>query len=1311
MKNKTLFYSLFIFIISVYFAMSFSCRAFASDNSLITMIQDYSVNSNFSNRLIVETSENIDCEGTVAFVRDDNVYYLQYATEEETREAYEYYNSLSYVEAVAYDVTLKEDSTLNGELYFYTWGAEKIGADTYNEYLRSNIGEDNTNDIIIAVLDSGIDTDHPWFANRIESGGINFSSSTSSTSYAYEDVRGHGTHASGIIVDLTLSNVKILPVKVLNDEGEGATSSILKGIEYVIDLKKDGKNIVAMNMSFGADGISVNSYWHQKYTTAIEEAYNLGILSIISSGNDGVDCSTYLPANVSKGITIGAVEKSGNTVVRSYYSNYGRYVDYTAPGTYIYSAQVGGGVIDKSGTSMAAPHVTGVVALLKSDSIINYSNSEIESILREKVIDLGSGGFDNYYGYGMINIKDVGVEKIDDVNFSVTNLSHSKAFELELTSNEPNALIYYTLDGSEPTSDNGILYTSKIYISSSKTVKAKAYVFKNGHISKCSDIKSYTYAFSYSITVTTYGSGSADAQGESWYEEGTSKKIMFYPNFDSYISELKIDGVKLTENEIALALLNGYEFKNISSNHTIEVIFQKKIYTITSSSEGSGDISPKGSVTIEHGNNQKYLLVFSEGSYVEELLIDGIKQSRDIIEDAMENGYFFDNVDAHHTIHVIYKIIKHNIIVYKEGLSSGILSDIIIVDYGDNKTYLFDQYEGYHIKQIKINGNTLSYEEMTAAIRRGYIFYNIKNDYTLNIKYEIAVYTIVSSSKGMAGISPNGEVKVTYNSSQKYEFRVISGYYISQILVDGMALDDNELKTAITNGYTFTDIKSDHTIEVEAKLITYKLNVSVSGSGLVTPSGSVLEYKEGTTKTLRFTPSIGSYLDKIIIDEEEFSKQELLDAIENGYTFENLSSDHDIQVVFKVYTYKIESKSNDFGTITPNGETIVEYGQDQTYQFIANPGYHIKELIIDGQTINQAITNSYTFDNVQNDHTIEVIYEINKYTITSSVEGEGSITPLGEKQLNYGESQTYNLSITEGYYVDKIIIDNFMITDNEIQNIINNGYIFSNIFNNHTIHVSYKIKTFNITKEVVGTGSVTIENNGQVNYGGSLKLNIEDAEGFVLSQFYIDNQLVDLKYEYLFENVKENHSVKVVFVELFVFDIAIESGGNVTTQQKTTKGEDVTYYFSPKEGYFIKNVYIDGVDCGSISQYTFYSIDKAHSIQVIYEIKVYEIIVRTIGNGYATSEKDLKKVEYGDTRVINLKPDEKHEVNYVLVNEKDFEFKDGKVYLEKITSDLEVVISFKEKGTSPIILYGVIGIGCISLLLILLKFRKLRRTY
>ena len=124
---------------------------------------------------------------------------------------------------------------LNDVFSYKSWGAEKMGVPEYSQYLldivEADNGYDELEEIVVAVLDTGIDTDHPWFTNRFlydKNGkilGMDYTADDTNVNateeYAFEDDQGHGTHCAGIICDMTLPNVKILPIKILYADEEG----------------------------------------------------------------------------------------------------------------------------------------------------------------------------------------------------------------------------------------------------------------------------------------------------------------------------------------------------------------------------------------------------------------------------------------------------------------------------------------------------------------------------------------------------------------------------------------------------------------------------------------------------------------------------------------------------------------------------------------------------------------------------------------------------------------------------------------------------------------------------------------------------------------------------------------------------------------------------------------------------------------------------------------------------------------------------------------------------------------------------------
>lgn len=265
---------------------------------------------------------------------------------------------------------------------------------------------------VVAVIDSGASLNHPdlranLWRNRKERAGNNRDDDGNGCVddiYGCDfvnrdgdpfDDNGHGTHVSGIVAAVGDNGIgvagvaytsRILPVKVLDEGGGGFISTVIKGIDYVTSLKRRGVPIVAINLSLGG---STNSSALQR---AIERARNYDILVIAAAGNESSnnDTSPLYPANLPLDniLSVAAVNSSG---VLSSFSNYGvSSVHLTAPGSSILSLGSSGYRV-LSGTSMAAPHVAGVVALIKSAQP-GLTMAQVRSIVLDSVQNVPSLG-------------------------------------------------------------------------------------------------------------------------------------------------------------------------------------------------------------------------------------------------------------------------------------------------------------------------------------------------------------------------------------------------------------------------------------------------------------------------------------------------------------------------------------------------------------------------------------------------------------------------------------------------------------------------------------------------------------------------------------------------------------------------------------------------------------------------------------------------------------------------------------------------------------------------------------------------------
>jgi len=272
----------------------------------------------------------------------------------------------------------------------------------------------------VAVLDTGINYNHEDFQGKVDT--INDRDFVNGDYDAWDDF-GHGTAVSGVIGAVTNNGkgiagmdwkAKILPIKVLDNNGEGTFTEINQGIAYVTALKatweatggSSGVNIVAINMSFG--DYTSNS----DCQTRCQEAYNQGIVLVAAAGNGDVDWPTY-PAYYP---TVMAVAATDINDKRSEWtgidpqthhiqkSNYGSWVDVSAPGSNIYSTHKDGGYSLNNGTSLAAPFVAGLAALLKASNN-SLNNTMIVNRIKETAdnIDALNPGFEGKLGTGRIN--------------------------------------------------------------------------------------------------------------------------------------------------------------------------------------------------------------------------------------------------------------------------------------------------------------------------------------------------------------------------------------------------------------------------------------------------------------------------------------------------------------------------------------------------------------------------------------------------------------------------------------------------------------------------------------------------------------------------------------------------------------------------------------------------------------------------------------------------------------------------------------------------------------------------------------------
>ncbi len=205
------------------------------------------------------------------------------------------------------------------------------------------------------IIDSGIDLDHPDLTVDLAR-SKSFLGGTSTS----DDQNGHGTHVAGTVAAIdneigvvgVAAGATVISVRVLDRRGSGYTSGVIAGVDYVA---ANGESGDVANMSLGGSPSDALDAAVSGASTKVKFA--------LAAGNESDNANNHSPARVN-GANIYTVSAMGEVDKWAYYSNYGNPpVDWCAPGTYIYSTYKGGGYATLSGTSMAAPHVAGLLLL------------------------------------------------------------------------------------------------------------------------------------------------------------------------------------------------------------------------------------------------------------------------------------------------------------------------------------------------------------------------------------------------------------------------------------------------------------------------------------------------------------------------------------------------------------------------------------------------------------------------------------------------------------------------------------------------------------------------------------------------------------------------------------------------------------------------------------------------------------------------------------------------------------------------------------------------------------------------------------
>lgn len=548
-------------------------------------------------RILGKMNQEVNLENygaAVLVIGPDNSFMLQFETEEMTERVFLELSQLEQLEYCELDAKMPEVEPVEETDQIArdpdNWNLEMLEIDQYIEYVKKKVGNES---ITVCVLDSGADATHPDLKDRMKY----IYDEDGTPIGTYEDKgegrsTGHGTHVSGIVAKCTKGlNVEILPL-----QGFPAWSMAATGVNLAVEV---GAKVI--NMSFGTEynGELVRYDCYETFHDAIQIALDAGVSIVTSAGNNGYtnltiedyyQCPSHF--GVKDGVvTVANVDVNEN---RASDSGYGQAVDLAAPGTYIHSSYLNHINICMSGTSMAAPHITAIVAMMR---LVNPEKSpaEIESLLKSYCKDLGEEGRDDYYGEGIPKM--------------------SRAIPKHVWSDE------YTIDKAPSCTESGAksihcIDCNEIKQDSTRTIEALGHDMKEtivkATLKQAGSITQNCSRCSYSNKKTIDYPKTMELSKKTYQYTGSAKKPLVTMKdskgnkIDASNYTVKYEGNRIQPGtyNVIVTFKGKYYTGTMKDSFTIQAIKEKQEISCTNYIKSIGDAAFKVRATLHKGNGK-----------------------------------------------------------------------------------------------------------------------------------------------------------------------------------------------------------------------------------------------------------------------------------------------------------------------------------------------------------------------------------------------------------------------------------------------------------------------------------------------------------------------------------------------------------------------------------------------------------------------------------------------------------------------------------------------------------------------------------
>lgn len=505
--------------------------------------------------------------------------------------------------------------------------------------------------------------------------------------------------------------------------------------------------------------------------------------------------------------------------------------------------------------------------------------------------------------------------------------------------------------------------------------------------------------------------------------------------------------------------------------------------------------------------------------------------------------------------------------------------------------------------------------------------------------------TIIATAGDHGSIQPSGIVNVNYGQNQSFTITPDFGYEVEDVLVDGESVGP-------VTEYTFGQVIEDHTIEATFVPATYWIAYIKWGEGhFIGNTWQYVEHGQNGTP-VEIVPDDGYYFagwDDGVMDNPR---------LEN-----NVTQNMIILVTLGVHSYNLNYSAGTNGTLIGDASQTVEHGSNGTpVEALPHDNYLFSHWS------DQNTDNPRTDLNVTNNINVTAHYTPVDFTIEASSGPNGNINPTGSITTPFGSHYTFEMEPANGYMVADVLVDGESVGAPE-------SYTFTNISQDHSIHVEFQIQHYTLTYLSDPEGLIEGEDVQSVPHGGSgtsvTAIPIPSHHFTSWSDGSTMNPRLDV-------NVTDDLTVTAQYaINTHTIFASAAENGNISPEGAVEVDEGASQSFSiiPDVGYQIHDVQIDGASIGPVSSYEFVNVTGDHSIHAIFQIKSYTLNYLYDANGSLAGDTIQTVTHGGDGTPVEAIPDP----GFIFVGWSDGLDSNPRTDLD-ITANLTVMASFSADG-------------------------------